>query len=119
LAEKNCRVGIDVFTRILFAIRAIVSSAQPLRFRRYSNDIQPYEKHPDTLPSISALTLHSPDRCVCMEGDAPERGIYGTGAKPAFPSNSIRSKITSNVPFEFSINKGTRDEASFKNGWGM
>ncbi len=77
------------------------------------------KKHPDALPSTSASTLHSPDRCVCMEGDAPERGIYCTGAKPASPSNSIRRRITSNVPLEFSISKDTRDEASFRNGWGM
>ena len=54
-----------------------------------------------------------------MEGDSPERGINCTGAKPASPSNSIRRRITSNVPLEFSISKDTRDEASFRNGWGM
>lgn len=77
------------------------------------------KQHPDALPSISASTLRALDRCFCMEGDAPERGINCTGAKSAFPSNSIQRRVTSNVLFEFSINNDTRDEASFKNGWVM
>jgi hypothetical protein len=57
--------------------------------------------------------------CVGIEGSAPERGINCTGAKPVFPSNSTRRNITSNVPFEFSINKVMRDDASFENGLAM
>ena len=115
--RQNLRVA---STRTVVDFSEIAGSEQPSLCRGYSNDVRPCERTFGCSSIHLCMDSAFPRQlCVGIEGSAPERGINCTGAKPVFPSNSTRRNITSNVPFEFSINKVTRDDASFENGLAM